>query len=201
MTRKRIGMGFSKVILFATWLLAGASLAAQGDAAEQLRTLNEGYSMLYTSVSGLGNVDKALLVKFENDETQRVVTDTTTVMSELAAQLEQLATNYPDLDLKLMPLPAIERKSQAAATAARIKSFAPVVGRTGADFERTLLLTLGGGLNQLRHLARVMVEAERSTQRRKFLSDAEDRMDKSYGQIQQLLNAQYFTHNTYADDN
>jgi len=165
--------------------------------ADQLRVLNEGYSMLYASASGLSNVDKAFLIKFESDATESVVTDASNYMGELAANLEQLATDYPSLRLDLQPLPAIERKKQSAATAARIKSFAPIVGRTGPNFERTLLLTLSGGLNQLRHLARVMAAEEREQNRQKLLENAEQRMDGLYNRMVKLLNDEYYIHNTY----
>lgn len=165
-----------------------------------LKILNDGYSMLYSSSAGLQHADKAFLIKFENDATQRVVTNTADYMGELAEQLERLVRDYPSLRIDLQPLPVIEQKKQAAAYMARIKSFAPLIGRTGPDFERTLLLSLSGGINQLRHLARVMAEAERSDARREFLSDAEDRMDGLYAEMLQLLNAQYYTHNTYEPD-
>lgn len=154
--------------------------------------LNDGYSLLYGDVSGLANADKIFLVKFENDATQAVVTETADYMGELTGQLERVARDYPSIRLDLEPLPEIERETQAAATQARIKSFAPVVGRSGADFERTLLLTLSGGLNQLRHLARVMAEAERSAPRGALLRNAEDRLDALYAKIEQVLEDHYF---------
>lgn len=184
------------VFLTGMLVLALAPAGAQDDS-NTLQLLNDGYSMLYAGSAGLQHADKAFLIKFESDATQRVVSNTAGYMGTLAADLEQLVRDYPSLRIDLQPLPAIEQKKQAAANTARIKSFAPVVGRTGADFERTLLLTLAGGINQLRHLARVMAEAERSDARRQFLNDAEDRMDGLYAEMQQLLNARYYTHNTY----
>lgn len=177
-------------------LLVGGAAAAQpthsqtGDS--QLDRLNDGYSLLYGDASGLANADKIFLVKFENDATQQVVTETADYMGQLADQLEQLGRDDPSIRLDLEPLPEIERETQAAATTARIKSFAPVVGRSGADFERTLLLTLSGGLNQLRHLARVMAEVERSDERSALLRGAENRIDTLYAEIEQVLEDHYF---------
>lgn len=70
-------------------------------------------------------------------------------------------------------------------------------GASGADFERTLLFTLSGGLNQFRHLARVMAEEERSEQRREFLKTAEARMDELYNAMLKLLSERYYVHDTY----
>ena len=168
----------------------GAQTDTSGDA--QLDRLNEGYSLLYGDISGLANADKAFLIKFENDATQSVVTDVADYMAELTGELEQLARDYPSLQLDLEPLPEIEKAAQEAAATARIKSFAPIIGRSGADFERTLLLTLSGALNQLRHLARVMVDAERSDARRTLLQSAQTRLDTLYREIDQVLVDQYF---------
>ena len=201
MSSQRDSMQRLKAILLGAvvvLVVAGSSLGpasaqqddTSGDA--ELHRLNQGYSLLYGDVSGLANADKVFLVKFGNAATQQVVTDTADYMAELTGQLEQLARDYPSLRLDLKPLPKIERDKQGAATAARIKSFAPVVGRTGPDFERTLLLTLSGGLNQMRHLARVMAQAERSTPRRKLLSQAESRLDTLHADIEQVLKEHYF---------
>ena len=165
--------------------------------AEQLRILNEGYSLLYSGASGASNANKVFLVKLENDATEKVIDDASTYLAKFAGQLEQLAKDYPSLRLDLQPLPKIEVEKQSAANIARIKSFAPVTGRTGADFERTLLFTLSGGLNQFRHLARVMAEEERSEQRREFLRTAEARMDELYNAMLKLLSERYYVHDTY----
>lgn len=186
------------VAIFLVFAITSVGSAAEQDsAAHKLHILNQGYSLLYQGVSGASNADKLLLVKFENDATDKVVTQTSDYLAKLADQLKQLAKDYPGIRLDLHPLPAIEREKQAAANKARIEGLAPVVGRTGPDFERTLLFTLSGGLNQFRHLARVMAAAERNDQRRTFLKHAEHRMDKLYDDMQRVLNQYYFVHNTY----
>ena len=163
----------------------------------QLDLLNQGYSLLYADVSGLKLVDKLLLVKFESDQTHKVVTAISDYAGELAGQLEALAKRYPSLRIDLKPLPEIEQRKQAAAQKARVLSFAPVVGRTGRDFERTLLLTLSGGLNQLRFLAKVTADEERNDERRKLLIGAQQHFLELYKQTLKLLNARYYKHNTY----
>lgn len=186
----RVGFGAAVVLLVACAAAAQPTHSQTGDS--QLDRLNDGYSLLYGDVSGLANADKIFLVKFENDATQKVVTETADTMGKLTGQLERVARDYPSIRLDLKPLPEIERETQAAAATARIKSFAPVVGRSGADFERTLLLTLSGGLNQLRHLARVMAEAERSDERSALLRGAENRLDALYAEIEHVLEDHYF---------
>ena len=166
-----------------------------GDA--QLDKLNQGYSLMHATTSGLRLADKILLVKFESDRTHKVVTDISDIMAELTTQLEALPRRYPSLRIDLKPLPEIEERKQAAANKERVLSFAPMVGRTGPDFERTLLLTLSGGLNQLRFLAQVMAEQERNADRQKFLQSAQQRTLSLYMETLKLLNEAYYKVNAY----
>jgi len=190
----------AKILVPACALLWVSGVAVAGDklsAAEELQILNEGYSLLYGGVSGASNANKVFLVKLESAETQQVVEATTDYLAKLSGQLEQLAEDYPSLRLDLQPLPKVEKQKQSAANIARIKSFAPVTGRTGADFERTLLFTLSGGLNQFRYLAQVLAEGERSEQRRDFLENAKTQMDKHYNAMLELLSERFYVHDTY----
>ncbi len=94
-------------------------------------------------------------------------------------------------------MPEIEQRKQSAANRERVLSFAPLLGRTGPDFERTLLLTLSGGLNQLRFLTQVMAEQERNGDRAAFLNGAHDRLQQLYQQTLKLLSEQYYKVNDY----
>ena len=166
-----------------------------GDVA--LDKLNQGYSLLYESTSGLKLADKILLVKFESDRTHQVVTAISEYCDRLGEQLQQLPGRYPSVRIDLKPLPEIERRKQAAANKSRVLSFAPLVGRTGADFERTLLLTLSGGLNQLRFLTQVMAEQERNADRAALLQEAHRRFVGLYKQTLKTLSEVYYKVNDY----
>ncbi len=52
--------------------------------AEELRILNEGYSLLYSGVSGASNANQVFLVKFENDATEKVIDETSEYLARLA---------------------------------------------------------------------------------------------------------------------
>ncbi len=177
------------------------SLSSQAQTNAEQKALNEGYSLLYGDVSALSHADLLLDVKLESDDTQQVVDDIADYLGYLAQGLQQLAQDYPAIRLDLEPLPAIERKTVTAATKARIKSFAPLVGRTGPDFERTLLLTLSGGLNSLRHLTQVIAEAEEpySEQRAAFMNDAHAHLESLYEETFRVLNRRFFKVDAYAD--
>lgn len=167
---------------------------------DQQQILNEGYSILYSGVSGLSRTDLLLDVKLESDATDKLVSDIADYLTELDSGLQKIAQENPGIRLDLKPLPAIERKTQSAATEARIKSFAPVTGRTGPGFERTLLLTLSGALNSLRHLTQIMAEAEKShsQQRMAFLDDAHTHLNQLYDRVLHQLNNRFFIHDAFA---
>ena len=74
------------------------------------------------------------------------------------------------------------------------KDFAPVVGKTGAEFEREALLMFYNSLNEQRHLTGVMVKLETDPALRKFLETTKAQLDERYAKVGALLNRRYFTH-------
>nr|WP_291514671.1 hypothetical protein [Abyssibacter sp.] len=166
------------------------------------RQLNEGYSLLYADVAGLRRTDLLLLVKLETDSVQQTVRRIADEMADMHDRLETWAAADTALRLDLQPLPRVEREKQAAAAADRLQSFAPWVGRTGPGFERTLLLTLSGALNQLRHLTRVLAEVEaefglsNASQRGAAMTAASGRLDALYDAVLTLLEHDYYVHGT-----
>lgn len=173
--------------------LGGKKDLSERPVSEKNRVLSGGYGQLYEAASGLKLIDKLLLVKVESDEFDRVITAISTYAGELSEQLEQLDKDYPSLSIDKTYLPEMEVAKRKAAANARIKDLAPVVGRTGKDFERTLLLTESGGLNQQRYLAEVMIEAETSEQRKQFLRGVAKRYTELYRMDVELLNKSYFS--------
>ena len=182
-------------------LLSSASTASTDKHSDtgdpQIDMLNDGYSLLYGNVSGLEVVDKILYVKIANEETSTIVDEIASYSAELAKELEMISEDYPSIRIDLDPLPEVEKAKQAAAQKQRVLSFVPIVGRTGANFERTLLLTLSGGLNQLRFLCQVIAEEETNEQRREKVLVAGDRFKELYVDTLKLLNEEYYKDNTF----
>lgn len=160
--------------------------------AEHNKLLSEGYSQLYDAASGLRYLDEFLAVKFESDATDAVITDVAEYAARLRGQLEQLGKDYPSLSLEDDGLPILDKKAREIGQKERLKSLAPIVGSTDAEFERTLLLTQSGALNQLRYLSQVIAEAEKSEERKAFLGDVRQNFDRLYNDVVGLLNKEYF---------
>lgn len=158
---------------------------------ELQQELARGYALLFELVSSLQHADELFMVKVESDDVQAVTDDVAQAMTETIERLEAMASTS-SFDLEDTGTPRFAQETREAMARSRIKSFAPFVGKTGVEFERTLLLTQSGGLNQMRHLTEVLADVETDSDRKRILADADERFDTLYGRVSELLNAQYY---------
>lgn len=156
------------------------------------KELNYGYASLYGAAKGLRHSDKILLIKYESEAVQAVISDLSESMDRIAKRLEELAKADPRVKLDDDGNPEIERRKRDAVTRARLLSFKPVTGRTGANFERTLLLSESGSLNQLQHLAAELDKADPDAQRSAVLQEIHAEIVKQYDAVVDLLERAYF---------
>jgi len=184
-----------------TLMLAGlaAGCASLGTAREkplnlsqQRLLLSEGYSILYEDASNLDLVGLILYFKAESDEVDELVTALGEFGGELKLDLERIARDYPGVRIDLDPLPEMEKRKRFAIATGRAKYFAPLIGRGGREYERTVLLSFSNGVNHERHLCQVMAEEEPDAGLKKFLLDTEKRYSDLYDRIQELLENEYF---------
>ena len=122
--------------------------------------LNEGYSILYSTLDSLSKVDLVFLVKSEAEPVNEVTTAVTDYADTLKATLDRVARDYPAVDIELDPLPVMEQRTRGGMTNDRIKSFAPIVGLTGESFDRRMLQAVEGTLNNLRFVAKALADEE-----------------------------------------
>jgi hypothetical protein len=159
----------------------------------QRLVLSEGYSILYRDASNLELGELLLYVKAESDAMKEIVTAVSEVGGELKKDLERIAKDYPGVRIDLDPLPEMEKRKRAAITKGRVKYFAPIVGRGGREYERTVLIGYANGMNHERHLCMVMADAEPDAGLKKFLRDAEKRYEGLYNRVIALLEKEYFS--------
>lgn len=151
---------------------------------------SEGYSLLYEIVSQQKHVDTLLLIKVESDAVDRIIGEISSYAATLEERLVGLAKDDPRLDLGRQILPEMAVRTRQSIQAEQLKE---LLGATGKDFERRLLLSVSGPLNQARHLARVMREAETSRERKAFWQDVQTRLDAQYRRVMGLLEERYFS--------
>ena len=151
--------------------------------------VSEGYSLMYDTVSKLRFGDELLLVKIEADPVDEIISDISTYAAELKGKFEEFAGRDPVVKLELKLLPAMEVMTRDSVAGERVPD---LLSRSGKDFERLLLLTQSGTLNQSRHLARVMVDTETNPERKALWLGIQARLDHLYDRTVSLLQQDYF---------
>ena len=159
---------------------------------KERQVLSEGYSMLYQDARKLDASDLVLFVKAESDSMKKLVSSVAEMGDQLTKNLERVAKDYPGVRIDLDPLPEMEKRKRNAIGMTRAKEFAPVVGKGGREYERTVLLSFANGLNHERHLCKVMAEAETDAGLKKFLLETEKKYDALYETTTTLLEKEYF---------
>ena len=171
---------------------AEADRASAPDLSKERLVLSEGYSMLYKDASNLDLAELILYAKAESEAVDKIVKAAAEVGGQLKNDLERIAKDYPGVRINLDPMPEMEKRKRAAITKGRAKYFAPVVGKGGREYERTVLIGYANGINHERHLCKVMAEAEPDAGLKKFLLDTEKRYDGLYDRVTALLEKEYF---------
>jgi hypothetical protein len=156
--------------------------------------LSIGYSLLYQEADGIPKLKWLLMFKDKPEEMGRLTDDLISYYQKLADTLQRLSKEFPGMRIDVTPMSEIEAEGRKAIGKDQAKDFAPLVGKTGVDFEREALLMFYNALNEQRHLTAVMVEREPDPALRKFLETTKSQLDERYEKVGALLNRRYFTH-------
>jgi hypothetical protein len=180
----------------ATAILLAGGIASCSSVAEQAAPVPEspalvsqGYTLMYDTVGQLKFTDELLLIKVEDDKVDAIVGEVSGYAAELEGELEELSERDSVVRLDLKLLPEIELRKRESVAGERLPD---LLGESGPAFERLLLLTQSGALNQSRHLARVMVDLEEDPARKAFWINVQTRFDDLYARLVELLEARYF---------
>jgi len=179
--------------LVAVCAACGPDLTAAAGVSAQRLILNQGYSMLHTDMSRLEFAKLILHVKIESAEVHSIVTAISDLGGAMEKDLERIARDYPAVQIDLDPLPEMEKRKRSDVNQQRALALAPVIGRKGRSFQRTLLLSLSAVLSQGSHLCKVMAEEEPDPGLKKFLLESEQRLEVLYVRVVALLDREYFT--------
>ena len=156
--------------------------------------LSIGYSLLYQEADGIPKQKWILVFKDKPEEMGQVINDLVSYYHQLADTLQRLSTQYPAMRIDVDPMSEIEADERKAIGADLAKDFAPLVGKTGIQFEREALLMFYNTLNEQRHLTGVMVGLETDPGLKKFLETTKAQLDERYAKVGALLDRRYFTH-------
>jgi hypothetical protein len=156
--------------------------------------LSIGYSLLYQEADGIPKLKWMLMFKDKPAEMGRVTNDLTRYYQQLAGTMRRLSKEFPAMRIDVSAMSEIEAASRKAIGADLAKDLAPLVGKTGVEFEREALLTFYNTLNEQRHLVGVMVGQETDPGLRNFLETTKAQLETRYTNVGTLLDSRYFTH-------
>jgi hypothetical protein len=169
----------------------GSAVPAGDNARAQLSI---GYSTLYAEADGIPKLRWLLMFKDKSEEMAKLTHDLVGYYEQLADRLRDLSKRFPAVRIDVPPMSKIEGEERKAIGEDIAKDLAPVIGKSGIDFEREALLTFYEALNEERHLVGVMLPLETVPALRDFLATTKSQLDERYARVGALLNRRYFTH-------
>ncbi len=187
-----VGVAFGLTVVACSHLSETKQPALDSDAPRA--QLSIGYSLLYQEADGIPKLKWLLMFKDKPQEMAQLTGELVDYYQQLADTMQRLSKLYPAMRIDVAPMSKIEGEERKAIGADLAKDFAPVIGKTGIEFERTALLMFYDSLNEQRHLAGVMVGLETAPGLRKFLETTQSQLDARYAKVGALLNRRYFTH-------
>jgi hypothetical protein len=155
--------------------------------------LSIGYSLLYQEADGIPKLKWILMFKGKPEEMGKLTHELVSYYEQLADTMRKLSKQYPAMRIDVTTMSEIESKERKAIGTDLAKDFAPLVGKSGAKFEREALLMFYNSLNEQRHLTGVMVGLETEPPLKKFLETTKEQLEALYGKVGALLNQRYFT--------
>jgi hypothetical protein len=133
------------------------------------------------------------MFKEKPEEMGRLTNDLIGYYQQLADTMQRLSKQFPAMRIDVTAMSAIEADERKAIGEDQAKQFAPLIGKSGIEFEREALLMFHDALNEQRHLTGVMVKLETDPALRKFLQTTQEQLEARYAKVGALLNRRYFT--------
>jgi len=155
--------------------------------------LSIGYSLLYQEADGIPKLKWIFMFKDKPEEMGRLTNDLVSYYQQLADTMQKRSKQYPAMRIDVAAMSEIEGDERKAIGTDLAKDFAPILGKTGVEFEREALLMFYNSLNEQRHLTGVMVGLETDPALRKFLETTKAQLEARYAKVGALLNRRYFT--------
>ena len=189
-----------KITLFFIALMFTSSIWAKDskkEISEEQKQLNYGYAIIYDAFDKLQWTDTIVGLKVDPQQITDIVKDLESTSKNFQKRFDELKKDYPNLDYSDSGRPDVLMKKNKEQGKDRIKSFMPIIGKSGPDFERNFLLFLSGSLNELHYLSKNLAEMEPNEGLKKFLGEIESETKRIDNRMQELLNKKYFKHNTF----
>jgi hypothetical protein len=148
--------------------------------------------LLYDEAEGIPKLKWIIAFKDKSDEMAQMTNDLVRYYGELAGSLRRLSREYPAVRLDVTTMSGIESATRKAIGEDTAKEIAPLIGKSGPDFERETLLTFYNGLNEQRHWVAEMARRETVPGLKQFLDTTKTQLDERYSKVGALLKRRYF---------
>jgi hypothetical protein len=155
-------------------------VSGEPSAVEKLDVRNNAASLLYDLAGDEKNVGKILIVKRNSQELGQLIKVIATAAADDEQELESLATNDPNLNLRATELPQGEVETRDAVSKTKESA---LLFSSGSEFEFNLLLTQAEALNYGWHLAEVAAENSSLPEEVQKFTTMSQTMKNLYGQV------------------
>ncbi len=174
-------------------VLGVTQLVNQPDKNAARTQLSIGYSLVYQEADGIPKLKWILMFKDKPEDMGRLTSDLVAYYEQLADTMRKLSKQYPAMRIDVAPMSKIEGDARKAMGEDLAKDMAPLVGKSGAAFEREALLMFYNALDEQRHLTGVMVGLETDPGLKKFLETTKAQLEERYAKVGALLDRSYFS--------
>ncbi|MEZ4846075.1 MAG: hypothetical protein R2877_03730 [Bdellovibrionota bacterium] len=186
------------ILFMATPLaFAGDSKKSKKELAEEQKQLNHGYSLLYQASKGFQKLNTLVALKKENQSVHDYVKDLTGTMEKIQAQLDEYKKTYPNLNFEDTGKPWVMEIKSKDQKDDRVSEFFPIFGKTGDEFERSLMLFVSFSLNELKYIVQALVDLEKNESLNQFNRETFNQLLRLEDGSLKLLNQRYFKKNYY----
>jgi hypothetical protein len=180
------------VLVFVALSVGGCQSAGPasvpGAADPEVAARDEGYALLYSTLSEESDVDKVLIIKRPAAPVAELVKAIGQFSRESKAAIQALAKEDPRVNLEHQGLPELETKTRDSIGSDTSKQ---IIFHGGKDFEFRILLTQHEALNYVGHLAGVLAEREPRENRKRFLTQFVKQADALHEQVLGQMKAAY----------
>ncbi len=149
---------------------------------------DQGYALLYSTISDECDVDKVLILKSPAAPVATLIKAIGQFSRDTKATIENLAKEDPIIALHDQGLPEVESKTREAISSATSKQ---ILFHGGKDLEFRLLLTQHEALNYITYLAASLASRDARENRQRYLAQLSKQSDALHEQVLTQLKAPY----------
>ncbi|MFG0249291.1 MAG: hypothetical protein ACF8OB_10420 [Phycisphaeraceae bacterium JB051] len=138
----------------------------------EIRTVNQGYALIYDTIKQESQVDKILILKGPSEDVSNVLKAIAKLSSNAKAKIEEFDKADASLSLKKDGIPKAESLTREAISSSTTKR---ILFSSSKAFEFNILLAQHQALDYISSMAKMLSEQDRNETRKQYMAElAED---------------------------